>query len=90
MGSHVFDVRVRDIVTHECLSHPFKWKLGGGSRHASTLPPEMCNQVEGSQGDVSQYQQTSAAEPKYQNPDLLVQLLGCANDAVVMVDEGWR
>ena len=64
--------------------HPFKQKLGGGSRHLQ--PASWDVQPSGWVSGISVSTNKLAAEPRYYHPDPLVQLLGHANEAVVVVE----
>ena len=67
------------------FEHPFKLKWGE-VRDTSNLSPKMCNQV--AEPGTSVSNNKLVAEPGYHNHDPLIHLLGCANEAVVMVEGG--
>ena len=64
--------------------HPFKLELGGERRCLQPAPQDV--QASGGQPGTLVSISKLAAKSEYYNPDSLVQVLGYANEAMVVVD----
>ena len=74
------------LLSSQVPEHPFKWKVRGGGRCLKPPPRNMTKwRGQGMPVKTSKL----VAESGYHSPDPLVDLLGCVNEATVVV-EGWR
>ena len=80
----MFSIRGMGTSSLQVPKHPFRWKLGGGSRNPQPAPQEVQQSREEPGMPVNTIK--LAEESGYHNPDPLVCLLGCANETKVVIE----